>query len=140
MGRNDPSDLTKPNYLDIVVDKEDLVLLLLKAMVLQIPAGEQIKECMFATSDLTQLDQLLNTLKRLVLRCFEYILEFRTDAITMALHSSSPVLHPELNRFFYHLKTDGVKAIIESLYNLSRAEYNYINQGLKVKKIELMGE
>ena len=137
LGRNDPRDLTKPNYLDIVVDKEDLVRLLLKAMILQLPAGDQIKECMFATSDIPQLDRLLNTVKTNVLRVFESILEFRQDAIDICLNVNSAILNPEINKFYFHIANDGVKAILQSLYHLSRAGYVYIENGIKVEYLEL---
>jgi len=133
LGRDDYEDIKKPNHLELIVDKQDFAALLLKTIILQIPSGKQIPECLLSTSSIVQLDKLLNSVKSGALSCFEYILKFRKDALDVNLNKNSPILDPEFNKFFMLIQGDGVKAIVQSLYQLGRSEYSNIEEGLNVR-------
>ncbi len=135
LGRDDLEDIKKPNYLELIVDKQDFAALLLKTIILQIPSGKQIPECLLSTSSIAQLDKLLNSVKAGALSCFEYILTYRKDALDVQLNKNSPILDPEYNKFFTLISTDGVKAIVQSLYQLGRSDYSNIEDGLNVRII-----
>jgi len=135
LGRDELVDIKKPNYLELIVDKQDFAGLLLKAIILQIPSGKQIPECLLSTSSIAQLDKLLNAVKSGALSCFEHILKFRKDALEVQLNpANTPVLDPERNKFFELIQGDGVKAIVQSLFQLGRSDYSNIEEGLNNKE------
>jgi len=135
LGRDELEDIKKPNYLELIVDKQDFAGLLLKTIILQIPSGKQIPECLLSTSSIVQLDKLLNGVKSGALACFEQILKFRKDALDVQLNpATSPVLDLEKNKFFQLIQGDGVKAIVQSLFQLGRSDYSNIEEGLNNKE------
>jgi len=121
--------------MKIIIDKEDLAKLLIATFVLNIPSNQQIKDCMFATSSLVNLDQLLNTVKTNSLKCFEYILDSRLSAQKEPQQNETllQIISPETNKFYQLVPGSVLKVLLQSFIQLSRSNYEYIEAGVKDK-------
>lgn len=126
-----PQKVTEVLHIENVVDKEKIGRTLLKVLILQIPTDEQIHGCMFSTCGVRQLDQLLNNVKTMTVQCFEKILIFMVEAAKF--QSKSKLLNANYNKFYYLIQTDGFKAILQSLMNLCKINYEVLEKNLSVR-------
>lgn len=130
LGRNNARDLAKGNHIEVIIDKEEIARLLLKLMVIQFPTRHQVRECLLSTANIKQIDNLLNSVKSLGLKCFVQILEFMEEAKTVK--RQTVLLDQDKNKFYQALQTDGIKAVLQSLFQLCRSDYSKIEEGVKV--------
>ena len=131
LGRNDPTG-DKWNYIEVIVNRQELANLLLKILLLQVPTENQIKECLFSTSGIENLDQIINIVKNGALGCFGSVIDFVCEAVSLQLPKHSSVLNPEYNVFYALIQKSLVTAIFKSLYQYCRSSYTNVLEGLNV--------
>lgn len=104
----------KPTYLKVILGQEHLAQVLSALIMLTIPSEKQIKDCVFSTSGLNELDQLLNTVKTSALKSFTKVLDIMEDLNT--------VIAPADNKFFTFSKDYYLHTFISSLVIFFRNE------------------
>jgi len=95
------------SHLSTVTSCGPLVEVLSNILTLQIPTEKQLQDCLFSTSGITGVDQILNGVKGSVIQCFNKSLDY--------LLSSRTYLDPDHNKFYGFSRDAGVKGILHSV-------------------------
>jgi len=90
-----------------VLAYEPIVEALVAIMKLQIPHEKQLQDCLYSTTGIQGIDQVLNGAKSDVLLCFNTALEFSFNF--------TKLLDPNKNKFLTFAVSDGVTGVLKSL-------------------------
>ena len=96
-------------HITTITSYAPLVNLLSTILTLQLPTQKQLNDCLFSTSGVTGVDQILNTVKANVLTCLIRTMEY------MFVGKSS--LDPQINKFYAFIREDGITGVLKSVFN-----------------------
>ena len=99
---------TYTSHLSIISSCGPLIDVLSNILTLQVPTEKQLPECLFSTSGITGVDQILNSVKGNVIHCLNKTLEYMLNSRTY--------LDPYHNKFYAFSRDAGIKGILHSVF------------------------
>ena len=99
---------TYTSHLSAISSCGPLAEVLANILTLQIPTEKQLPECLFSTSGITGVDQIMNSVKGSVIDCFNKTLEYMLNSKTY--------LDPYYNKFYAFSRDAGIKGILHSVF------------------------
>lgn len=108
-------------YVQTVTNNESLVEILAMILNLGIPTPKQLGQCLFSTSGITGLDQMLNSVKGNAIKCFNKVLDI--------MFNSNSLTNPLNNKFYAYAKSTGMEVVLASVLNFCE------NPGINLEEV-----
>jgi len=95
------------SYMQAIIAYEPLVQVLSTILTLQVPSEKQLQMCLFSTSGMTGVDEILNGLKGDTLACFNKVIDFA--------NKFTALLNTNTNKFLAFAMDSGLKGVLQSV-------------------------
>ncbi len=105
--KHEPKVKLYSSYMQAIIAYEPLVQVLSTVLTIQVPSEKQLQMCLFSTSGITGLDEILNGVKGDTLACFNRVIDFANKFNTL--------LNTGINKFLAFAMDTGLKGVLSSV-------------------------
>jgi len=112
-------------YVEVIINDELLINRFSNILTIQLPTNQQIEQCLFSTSGVSEIDELLNVVKMLVLKEFNYFLGL--------INKSKSQVKFFQTRFYSFIQDNCINGVLNSVFVFCKSDMINIETALKVR-------